>query len=59
MMVYFRASWLVIVAKNVPAYAGDEGDSNLIPGFGRSAEGRNDNPLQYSFWENPMDKSVW
>ena len=35
------------------------GDLRLIPGLGRSAEGRNGNPLQYSCLENPMDRGVW
>ena len=36
------------VVKNMPASAGDVGDMGLIPGFGRSPEGLNGNPLQYS-----------
>ena len=43
------------VAKNLPADAGDEGS---IPGSGRSSEGGNGNPLQYSCLENPMDRGV-
>ena len=35
------------------------GDAGLIPGSGRSPGGGNDNPLQYSFWENPMDRGAW
>ena len=35
------------------------GDPSLIPGSGRSPEGRNGNPLQYSCLENPMDRGVW
>ena len=42
--------------KNLPANAGDV---SLIPGLGRSFGGGNDNPLQYSCWENPMDKGAW
>ena len=42
------------VVKNPPANAGDE---DLIPGPRRSPAEGNDNPLQYSFWENPMDRS--
>ena len=30
-----------------------------IPGPGRSSGGGNDNPLQYSCWENPMDRGTW
>jgi hypothetical protein len=29
-------------------------DLSSIPGLGRSPGGGHDNPLQYSFWENPM-----
>ena len=29
------------------------GDEGLIPGWGRSLEGRHSNPLQYSCLENP------
>ena len=35
--------------------AEDAGDTGLIPGSERSAGGRNDNLLQYSCLENPMD----
>ena len=45
--------------KNLPASTGDAGDAGLIPGSGRSPGGGNDNLLQYSCLENPMDRSVW
>ena len=32
---------------------------DLIPGLGRSPGGGNDNPLQYSCLENPMDRGAW
>ena len=35
------------------------GDSGLIPGSGKSPEGGNANPLQYSCLENPMDRGTW
>ena len=35
------------------------GDLGLIPGLGRSPEGGNGNPLQYSCLENPMDREAW
>ena len=41
------------------ANAGDTGDVGLIPGLGRSPGGGNDNPLQYSCLENPMDRGTW
>ena len=44
------------VVKNLPANAGDVG---LIPGSERSPGEGNDNPLQYSSLENPMDRGVW
>ena len=37
----------------------NSGDSGLIPGLGRSPGGGNDNPLQYSCLETPMDRGVW
>ena len=36
--------------------AGDSGDVSSICGSGRSPGGENDNPLQYSCQENPMDR---
>ena len=36
------------VVKNLPANAGDAGDTGAIPGSGKSPEGGNSNPLQYS-----------
>ena len=47
------------MAKNPPANAGDMRDMGLIPGSGRSPGGGNENPLQYSCLENPMDRGVW
>ena len=35
------------------------GDSGLIPGSGRSAGEGNDNPLQESCLEHPMDRGAW
>ena len=40
------------LVKNLPAMLEDLG---LIPGSGRSPGEGNDNPLQYSCLENPMD----
>ena len=45
--------------KNLPANAGDVRDAGLIPESGRSSEGRNGNPLQYSCLENPMGRGAW
>ena len=30
-----------------------------IPGLGKSLEEANGNTLQYSFWEDPMDRGAW
>ena len=45
--------------KNPPANAGDIRDVGLIPGLGRSPGGGDDNPLQHSCLENPMDRGAW
>ena len=47
------------VVKNLPARAGDVGDTGLIPGSGRSCGGGNGNPLQDSCLENSMDRGAW
>ena len=47
------------VVKNPSAIAGDARDTGLIPGSGRSSGGGNDNPLQYSCLEDPMDRGAW
>ena len=47
------------VVKNVLANAEDAGDSGSIPGSGRSPRGGNENPLQYSCLENPIDRIAW
>ena len=45
--------------KNLPAKAGDTGDTGLIPGLGRSPGEENGNSLQYSCLGNPMDRGGW
>ena len=47
------------VVKNLPASAGHRGDVGSIPEWGRSPEGGNGNPLQYSCGENSMDRGTW
>ena len=47
------------MVKNSPANVGDTGDAGSIPGLGRSPGGGNGKPLQYSCWENPMDREAW
>ena len=44
------------VVKNPPANAGD---TDLMPGSGRSPGEGNGNPLQYSGLGNSMDRGVW
>ena len=53
------ASPVAQLVKGLPANAGDTGDVGLIPGLGRSPAGGNDNPLQYSCLENPMNRGAW
>ena len=48
-----RTSQLVLVVKNLPANAVDLRDAGSIPGLGRSPGEGYDNPLQYSYLENP------
>ena len=47
------------MVKNLPANAGDAGDTGLIPRLGRSPGEGKSNPLQYSRLENPMDRGAW
>ena len=47
------------MVKNPPANAGDLRDMGLIPGSGRSPKGGHDNPLQYSYLENLLDRGNW
>ena len=54
-----RASQVALVLKNPSANEGDIRDTGLIPGLGRSPGGGQDNPLQYSCVENPMDRGAW
>ena len=47
------------VVKNLPANAGDAGDSGSIRGSGRSPGEGNGTPLLYSCLKNPMDRRAW
>ena len=50
---------MALLVKNLPANAGDVGDSSgSVPGLGRSAGEGHCNPLQYSCLENPMDRGA-
>ena len=50
---------VLVVVKNLSANAGDAGDTGSIPELGRYPGVGNDNPLQYSRLENPMDRGAW
>ena len=47
------------VVKNLPASAGGARDTGSIPRLVTFSGGGNDNPLQYSSQENPMDGGAW
>ena len=47
------------MVKNSSANAGDTGDTDLIPGMGRSPGVGNGYPLQYPCLENSMDRGAW
>ena len=49
------AQWV----KNLPAMQGATGDKGLITGWERSPGEGNGNPLQYSCWDNPMNRGAW
>ena len=53
------ASRVALEIKNLPTNSGDIRDKGSVPGFGRSPGEGNDNPLQYSCLENPMDRGAW
>ena len=46
------------MVKNLSANAGKIRDEDSIPGLERSPVEGNDNPLQYSGMENPMDRGA-
>ena len=45
--------------KSLTCNAGNTGDTDLIPGLGRSPEEENGNLFQYSCLKNPMDRGAW
>jgi len=47
------------MGKESACNAGDTGAVGSVPGLGRSPEGGNRNPLQYSHLKNPMDREAW
>ena len=54
-LLYSWASLVAQTVKNPPAMQ----ETGFNPGSGRSLEGGNGNPLQYSCLGNPMDREVW
>ena len=50
---------MVVLVKNLPANLGDKRGATSTPGSGSSPRGWNDNLLQYSCLEKPMDREVW
>ena len=50
---------VALVVKNLPSSAGDLRNVGLIPELGRSPGEGNDNLLQYSCLENPVDRGDW
>ena len=46
-----------VVVKNLPANAGNTGDTGSVLGYGRLLGGESGNPLKYSCLENSMDFS--
>ena len=56
MLQFYWDSQVALVIRNLPAKAGEAGS---ISGLGRSPGVGNDNPLQYSFLENSMDRRAW
>ena len=47
------------VVENLPANAGDTGDTGLVPDPGRSPGEGSGHPLQYSCLGNPVDRGAW
>ena len=47
------------MVKNLPAMQGPQEMGGSIPGSGRSPGEEYDNPLQYSYLKNPMDRGAW
>ena len=50
---------MALVAKNAPASEGDARDAGSNSRSERSPGEENDNPIQYSCLENPMDRGPW
>ena len=57
--LFMGGSHWALVAKNLPAIAGDTRDTGSVSGSGRSPGVGNGNSLQYALLENPMGKGAW
>jgi len=56
----YIAKLFIYTHTHTSAYnAGAARDTSLIPGLGRSPGGGHNNPLQYLYLENPMDRGTW
>ena len=49
----------VSVVKNLPTNAEAIGTAGVMGSIPESPGERNDNPLQYSCWDNPVDREAW
>ena len=47
------------MVKNPSANVKDPGDTDSVPGLGRSPGGENGHSFHYSCLENPLDRRVW
>ena len=59
---YFLSVWLTLYfpgGSDGKEFACNAGDLGSVSGSGRSPGEGNDNPLQYSSQENPMDRGAW
>ena len=50
---------MALVVKNLPANAGDTGDTGSIPGSGRSPGGGMATHSSILAWRIPMDRGAW
>ena len=57
-MLFFGASQVALVLKNLPDSARDIRDEGLTPGSGRSPAGGQGNPLQYFCLKNLKDRGA-
>jgi len=53
-----KASPVAQWVKSLTCNTGNTGDTDLIPGLGRSPEEENGNLFQYSCLKNPMDRGA-